>query len=57
MRRILGLSLGLLLIFSACLKIEESTPYGALNGKVTLSPMYADEPCDLTPSGMFLAPA
>lgn len=49
MKNIIGLSIVLVLVISGCFKVEESTPYGALNGKVTLSPMCADEPCDLTP--------
>lgn len=45
----LGLSLLIVIIISGCFKEGESTIYGTVSGKVNLSPLCADEPCDLSP--------
>lgn len=45
----LGAALFLIIFISGCFKEGESTIYGTINGKVSLSPMCADEPCDLNP--------
>ncbi len=51
MRKYIGLGVALLIVvvISGCFKEGESTIYGTLNGKVSLSPLCVDEPCDLSP--------
>ncbi len=45
----LGAALFLIIFISGCFKEGETTIYGTLNGKVSLSPLCVDEPCDLNP--------
>lgn len=45
----LGAALFLVIFISGCFKEGESTIYGTVKGNVDLSPLCADEPCDLNP--------